>query len=162
MRPFEDDLIKMIENIKFRNSNDRFQTKLRSDIQKVNASDKVLVFAEKTRNVYQMEKDEYEKLLRENITKTYKKANENTADLINTEFNSFNTDLDISDRVETMAKHQAFITIKDHKDNFENSRLCRLINPTKSDLGKVCKQILENINNRLSLPLKPFLSTFGN
>ena len=30
------------------------------------------------------------------------------------------TDLNIQDRVERMAEQQAFITLKDHKDNFEN------------------------------------------
>ena len=46
-----------------------------------------------------------------------------------------------------MAKQQAFITLKDHKDNFANRPTCRLINPAKSKLGKVSKQILDRILN---------------
>ena len=38
-----------------------------------------------------------------------------------------------------------FITVKDHKDNFENNTKCRLLNPSKSDLGRVSKQILSKI-----------------
>ena len=39
--------------------------------------------------------------------------------------------------------------MKDHKDNFQSSLHCRLINPSKSELGKVSKSILENINQHL-------------
>jgi len=51
----------------------------------------------------------------------------------------------IEDRVETLAERECFITLKDHKDDFENNPKCRLINPTKSELGKVSKKILERI-----------------
>ena len=55
----------------------------------------------------------------------------------------------LSDRIECLAKTLAFITLKDHKDNFQSSLHCRLINPSKSKLGKVSKSILENINQHL-------------
>ena len=45
-----------------------------------------------------------------------------------------------------MAEGQAFITLKDHKDSFDNKPTCRLINPAKSEIGRISKQILENIN----------------
>ena len=51
--------------------------------------------------------------------------------------------------MDMMARREAFITVKDHKDNFENSLLCRLIYPAKSDMGLVSKRILNNINGRL-------------
>ena len=38
---------------------------------------------------------------------------------------------------------------KNHKDNFINNPKCRLINPTKQELGKVSKKILEAINARV-------------
>ena len=44
-----------------------------------------------------------------------------------------------------MAK--AFITLKDHKDNFNNNSKCRLINPAKPQIGRVSKSILDRINN---------------
>ena len=52
-------------------------------------------------------------------------------------------------RTEKIAKQQAFIALKDHKDNFANHPTCRLINPAKSELGKVSKQILDNINSKI-------------
>ena len=49
--------------------------------------------------------------------------------------------LELSDRVEYLARNPAFITLK------VSSKLrCRLINPSKSELGKVSKQKLEKIN----------------
>ena len=48
-----------------------------------------------------------------------------------------------------MAQTPAFITLKDHKDNFDSQPKCRLINPAKSELGKVSKIILDEINNKL-------------
>ena len=45
-----------------------------------------------------------------------------------------------------MAKKKAFITLKDHKDDFNTNPKCRLINPAKSELGKVSKIAIENIN----------------
>ena len=41
------------------------------------------------------------------------------------------TKLGIDDKVETTARKDAFITLKDHKPNFANKPTCRLINPTK-------------------------------
>ena len=48
-----------------------------------------------------------------------------------------------------MAKKDAFITLKDHKANFKNTPSCRLINPMKSDIGKVSKKILDHINTTI-------------
>ena len=57
--------------------------------------------------------------------------------------------LRIDDRVETTATKEAFITLKHHKDNFENKPTCRLISPSKQEIGKISKQILEHINRKL-------------
>ena len=57
------------------------------------------------------------------------------------------SELDISGRVDRTSENPAFITLKDHKPNFENHPKCRLINPSKSSLGKVSKVILDRINN---------------
>jgi hypothetical protein len=48
-------------------------------------------------------------------------------------------------RIYSTVSRQAFVTLKDHKENFENNPKCRLINPTKAELGKVSKHILSDI-----------------
>ncbi len=47
------------------------------------------------------------------------------------------------DRIEQMKKREAFISLKDHKENFENNPKCQLINPAKSESGKLSKIILD-------------------
>ena len=46
-----------------------------------------------------------------------------------------------------MVKIEAFIILNGHKDNFPNNPTCRLINPTRSEFGKVSKQLLTKIND---------------
>ena len=48
-----------------------------------------------------------------------------------------------------MAMKEAFTMLKDHKDNFANRPICRLINPSKTEVGQLSKQILEEINREL-------------
>ena len=42
-----------------------------------------------------------------------------------------------------------FITLKDHKPDFNNKPTCRLINPSKSEIGIISKQVLDGINNKI-------------
>ena len=48
-----------------------------------------------------------------------------------------------------MAKQEYFITLKDHKENYRSNPKYRLLNPTKSQLGKISKQILQKISKTL-------------
>ena len=41
------------------------------------------------------------------------------------------------------------MSLKDHKPGFRSNPQCRLLNPSKSELGKVAKQMLERINSDL-------------
>ena len=62
---------------------------------------------------------------------------------VNEEAAEIASKLDIADRVDNYMESDAFITIKDHKQTFPGKIECRLLNPAKSNLGKVSKQILE-------------------
>ena len=143
---FENDFQRMISNVQFRRVKNNFQNRLKNDIRSIQSSKKVFVFADKTRNIYEMEKAHYEKLLTDNITKTYKQSNNNVYNSINLEAKHIAKKLEIADRIECMARKPAYITIKDHKENFNINPKCRLINPAKSELMKVAKIIVENIN----------------
>ena len=48
--------------------------KTKNDIEHIKKSNKIFVFADKLRNIYEVEQEEYKKLLKENI-KNYKKSN---------------------------------------------------------------------------------------
>ena len=65
----------LIKNFEFRKVHHDLQMRLHDDIKDIKASSKMFVSADKSRHIYKMEKDEYKKLLQDNITKTYKKSN---------------------------------------------------------------------------------------
>ena len=70
---FENEFMFLVKNIEFGNIINNFQKNLNDDIKRINTSKNVLAKADKSRNIYQLGKDDYKKYLRENITKTYKK-----------------------------------------------------------------------------------------
>ena len=55
----------------------------------------------------------------------------------------------IDDLIERMYENESYITIKDHKENFPNKISCRLINPSKSDIEKINKTILDKIISKI-------------
>ena len=59
--------------------------KLREDLRKVHSSKKTMTFADKTSNMYQLEKEEDHHLSQNAVTTTYKKSNKQTERKINCE-----------------------------------------------------------------------------
>ena len=80
-------VIKLLETIKFRDTKDYFQDTLANDLKTINSSDKMFVFADKTRNICETSLDTHNKLLHDNITKTYKHGSEENISEINNELN---------------------------------------------------------------------------
>ena len=149
LEKFEEDLLNLARNLQFKNTSNQFQKELKSDVVRIKNDQNVLVFADKTNNMYRLSKQEHEKLLKENISKTYKKAPPKLEHSINLEAKNISKTLKIEDRVECIAKTEAFITLKDHKENFRNKLPCRLIVPSKSELGHVSKTHLDRINTEI-------------
>ena len=48
-----------------------------------------------------------------------------------------------------MLETEAYVTVKDHKEGFPHKLSFRLLNPSKSDIGKISKNILDRINKSL-------------
>ena len=71
---FENDMYNLIKTVKFKLAGNDFTTQLSKDLKSIEANEKIILFADKSTNLYKIEKDDYIKLLRENVTKTYKKA----------------------------------------------------------------------------------------
>ena len=101
-----------------------------------------------------MEKDQYQKLLTENVTKTYKKSSIQKLNNINGIAKQIAQKLTLEDRIEVMQEDEAYITIKDHKDEFPNKITCHLINPSKSSIGRISKPILDKFNSHILLSRK--------
>ena len=114
----------------------------------------MFVSADKSRNIYKMEKDQYQKLLTENVTKTYKKSSIQKLNNINGIAKKIAQKLTLEDRIEVMQEDEAYITIKDHKDEFPDKITSCLINPSKSSIGRISKHILDKINSQILLSKK--------
>ena len=146
---FENDLVKIIQSVAVKHSYNDFQVQMKSNIESSKKSKNIYIFADKTNNLYETDIKNYNKLLISNISKTYKKSNPTIFNTINKEGKHIAENYDIADRVDCLAKSNAFITLKDHTENFQSNSKCRLINPAKSEIGKLCKFFRENINPKV-------------
>ena len=133
------DLIDLVKNIKFRKVRNDFQKQLHEDLKKVRSSKKTLTFADKTSNMYRLDKEEYRHLLQNAVTTTYKKSNKETERRINCEGIKYAKEANILDKVEVNGTANCCITLKDHKANFLNHPTTRLINPAKNEIGRISK-----------------------
>ena len=78
LEPFENNLIALVKNVKFRKVK-----KLHQDKKKVRTSEKTMTFAGKTNNMYRLSKYQYDMLLNKSVTSTFKKSNNNIKKKIN-------------------------------------------------------------------------------
>ena len=130
------------------NAKTNFRKPLR-DLNNIRSEDKVLVSADKTTNFYKLDVPSYDKLLDNAITKSYKKANANITSNIANEEKIIAENLGLANRIDALAPKNSFVTLKDHKPNFQNNPTCRLINPSKSEIGVISKQLLQSINSNI-------------
>ena len=77
LNAFENDTYDMIRNVKFTNIRSNFLDHINRDIESIWSSRKVLVFAEESRNLYELSRENYQTLLHDNITQTYTKSPKN-------------------------------------------------------------------------------------
>ena len=154
LKQFEEDFFHMLKNIEFRPIHSEFQQKLNNDIKEIHKSNEVFVSADKSSNKYQMPVQTYKKLVKDNTTCLYKKDSEDAILTTNKEAKEIATKLNLEDRIDQFSTSEAFITIKDHKEGFPSKVQARLINPAKSNIGKISKQILSNIISEIQKATK--------
>ena len=99
--PFEEDLIKLVKNLRLRKVDNKFQRALAKDLKGIS-------------------KEEYSNLLQNAITSKYKKTDKRTATNINKEGIKYAREANVMDRIEINGTGNSFITLKDHKENFLN------------------------------------------
>ena len=146
---FENDMCELIRNIKYRNQLNEFQQKLKEDVDNINNSHELLIPADKTSNLYNVSVEQYQKLLENNITKTYQKSEQDAKRKIDIESKAAAKSLNIENKMECYAERPAFLTLKDHKENFATKLPCRLLNPAKNEIGVVSKHYLQAINKKV-------------
>ena len=149
MVQFENELLLLIKNLELKKVHNDFQRRLRDDIKEIKASIKMFVSDYKLRHICKMEKAEYRKLLQDHIAKIHKKSNRKKLRDMNFAVKKTAEKLSIADQVKIMQETEAYITIKDYKDDFPNKMPCRLIIPSKSSIGKISKAILDTIKKNV-------------
>ena len=61
----------MLRIIEFNRVRSEFQSNLSKDIKRINEDRLLFIFADKANNLYKLSKDNYNKLLKDNIKKSY-------------------------------------------------------------------------------------------
>ena len=139
------DLVKLVQSIKFRKRSNPFLTTLKNEIEKISEQKDLIIPADKTTNKYLVPPNQYMKMLEKEIQKSYKKEASENVKKVNVEHANAAKELEISDRMFATTPREAFITLKDHKEDFATNPKVRLINPCKAEIGRVAKQILDNL-----------------
>ena len=99
----------MVQSIEFRRSDNVFQKQPTTDIKQINETDFVLLIsADKTTNMYKMSVQDQNKLLTENIIKTYNKSGKSDIRQINLEAKSIpKKQLKLDSKIEQFAKKKS-------------------------------------------------------
>ena len=97
-----------------------------------------------------LEPEEYNKMRRNGITPSYKKAKGNIKKIADEKGKEIvKKSFDNNGKMDVNAKSNCFIIVKGHKKNFLNHPKVRLINPANNQLGKISKTTIVNVNMKL-------------
>ena len=78
----------------------------------------MIVFADKTSNIYKLNTDEYKNLTTEALTSTYEKVSDKINSKVNTEVKRIMENKTALDRIFINSSNNCVITLKDHKETF--------------------------------------------
>ena len=151
LKEFEKDLVKLVQNIKFRKRSNQFMKTLNTEVKKISAQKDLIIPADKTYNRYLVPPEKYLSLLDREVQKCYKKEDHENVEYVKSKHAKTAEDLEIADRMFITTPREAFLTLKDHKEDFQENPKVRLINPTKPDIGKVAKKYLENMIDEIKI-----------
>ena len=127
----------------------KFQNELKKDLGEMIKLEKVIVAADKSSNFYTCDIPDYKKLRNNNVQKEYRKSTSDAVNTVDKKSGEIAKGLKLDERMQKHSKKECFITLKDHKENFIARPQCRLISPAKSELGRVVKIKLEEINREI-------------
>ena len=158
IEPFVQELTSIVGSIKFdKKYSNPHQKRLRAAVSTIRKCEKVIVAGDKTRNFYAMEKRDYNQLLQNKITEDYKVVSQQDVDRTNDKSFDIATKLGLADKMEVYPENPCFLTLKDTKDNFNTksntTKPARLINAAKTDVGRVSRILLQEINAKIRLML---------
>ena len=88
-------------------------------------------------------------MINNTITSEYKKASNDIKKQISIDGKHILKNREVINRLEINGENNSLITLKDHKENFNNNPTVRLINPAKNELGYISKAILDTANKNI-------------
>ena len=103
----------------------------------IKKSKNIYIIACKINNLYETDINSYNKLLTDNISKTYQKTNNKVSYSINRETKVIVEEFEVGDRVDCLGKTNTFIPLKDTTENFKLNPKCRLIISQRAKLVKL-------------------------
>ena len=112
-------------------------------------SGKIWVKADRSKNIYQVTPYEYEQILNNKITESYRIDHCSIPALINKDTAKFASKLQIVDRLGKIDEKCPYILFIDNKNNFQDRKQARLINPTKTELDSVYKDLMQKTTSSL-------------
>ena len=144
-------MLDMIQSIQFKANfhPNNLQRKLRNDVKEIPKDKHVFVKADKTTNYYKTTPEEYMRLLNKDVTKAYKKTDLNVPYMMVTKDKLIAEQLGLDDRIDVSAHRDSYITMKDYKPDYVNNPACRLIIPSKIEIGVNSKHLLDDINSKI-------------
>ena len=147
LNAFKEKLHELVAKLEFRKSTNNLQKKMKKQQKKMKKEKKLIIKADKSNKYYKMEVKQYSELHKRETEKEYKKSNEKEAKKVTQGDKKIAKKLDLDDRIFKTSNRESFLTLKDHKENFINNKQSRLLNPTKSEIGKISKKILEKVRD---------------
>ena len=108
---FEKYLYKRARSIEFKNRPYSFQQKLIENVNFIKLSPNMLISADKTNHLYEISTENYNKLLLDHVTNSYKKKTPKTLENnINKEAKKIATDLNLAERIQKFTEKNSFVT----------------------------------------------------
>ena len=135
--PFEQAIYEMISKIDYKHYHNNFLKDLEKDLENLRKKNvnKVIVAADKTRNLYKCSAEWYKKTVRTEITKDYRGVEDSELNHVNEEAADIAEKLGLEKRMQAFPKKEVYVTTKDHKEDFARKPKFRLINSAKPDIG---------------------------
>ena len=141
MTNFKNDWTNLLRNIKFRATKSSFQQQLTKDIRTTKNTKTTLRFADKTSNIYKVPKEQCEKLvnmLSRHFTKRLARKHKTRA---TPKEKNILKNKEVIKEMFVNGKQNCFITLKDHKPNFQNKPTAQILNPAINGLGRISKTV---------------------
>ena len=145
LKLFEQRLMALVRDVQFRRYTNEFQEKIKEDIRTIRETQELIIEADKTSNKYKLSEPEYKQLLMKDVHKDYKKTDQQFLRRAIDNQKQIVKEHGLELRVMATQARPARATLKDHKHNFQEDPKIRLINPTKPEIGRISKKILQKI-----------------